>query len=196
MGSSTPCTRTLWRNRFHSIIHVLGLTIGVTSCILLFLFINYELSFDKFYADSDRIYRFVYTSETSSAFEYEQVVPYPFGEAVKNDIPEAGIITHLHYQDGSLIKISQEKLEEERIIFADTNFFKVFGFEVISGNPAKDLARPNTAFLTSSTAVKFFGNENPIGQRFSIDNNDDFEVVGILADAPVNTHLPFNMVVS
>jgi len=188
--------RKLWRNRFHSIIHVLGLTIGVTSCILLFLFISYELSFDKFYADSDRIYRFVYTSETNSSFDHEQVVPYPFGEAVKNDIPEVGIITHLHYQETSLIKIGNDKLEEDYIIFADTNFFQVFDYKILSGDPAKDLARPYTAFLTSSVANKFFGNENPIGKSFILDNNDEFEVVGILGDAPANTHLPYNIVVS
>jgi putative ABC transport system permease protein len=188
--------RKLWRNRFHSVIHVLGLTIGVTSCVLLFLFIKYELSFDKFYADSDSIYRFVYTSETSSGLEHEQVVPYPFGEAVKNDLPEIGAITLLHYERESLIVIGKDKFAQESIIFADTNFFKVFNYEVISGNPEKDLARPNTAFLTTSTALKLFGTDNPIGKRFSIANKDDYEVVGLLADPPPNVHIPFNMVVS
>ena len=188
--------RKLWRNRFHSAIHVLGLTIGVTSCILLFLFIKYELSFDNFYADSDKIYRFVYQAKTSSGIEHEQVVPYPFGDAIKNDFPEIGTTTLLHFQEESLIIIGSKKLNEENIIFADTNFFKVFSYKVLSGNPDSDLARPNAAFLTQSTATKLFGSENPIGKTFSLDNNDDFEVVGILQDAPVNTHLPFTMVVS
>jgi len=188
--------RKLWRNRFHSIIHILGLTIGVTSCILLFLFIKYELSFDNFYADSDRIYRFVYQAKTSSGIDDEQVVPYPFGDAIKNDFPEIGETTLFHFQEESLVIIGSKKLKEENIIFADTNFFKVFSYTVLSGSPGIDLARPNTAFLTKTTALKLFGSENPIGKTFSLDNNDDFEVVGILEDAPVNSHLPFNMVVS
>lgn len=188
--------RKLYRNKFHSVIHILGLTIGITSCLLLFLFIKYELSFDNFYTNSDSIYRFVYQEKSASGVEDYAVVPYPFGEAIKNDFPDIGISTLFHFQEEALLINGRDKLDVANIIFADSNFFKIFNYEVLSGDPVSDLARPNAAFLTKTTANKIFGDENPIGKIFSLENIVDFEVVGLLADPPANNHLPFGMVVS
>ena len=115
--------RKLWRNKFHSIIHTLGLTIGITSCLLLFLFIKFELSFDNFYPGSDNIYRFVYQEQSASGAEDYAVVPYPFGEAIKNDFPEIGSSTMFHFQEEALLINGQDKLDMQNIVFADSSFF-------------------------------------------------------------------------
>ena len=188
--------RKLWKNRLHSIIHILGLTIGLTSCLLIFLYIKHEYSFDSFIKDSERIYRFTRDVQTPVSESSDAVMPYPFGKVAEEELSDLGTTTMIHYETESVVIVDDAKFEIENVIFADSSFFSVFNFPVLSGDPIQDLNKPTSAFITEKWAKILFKDKDPIGQSFSLNNDAEFEVAGIIGEAPGNTHLTYEMVVS
>ena len=186
--------RNFVRNRNYTLINVLGLSIGLTSCIIIFLLITYELSFDKFNSKYDHIYRIVKDTQTSSDTENSSTIPYPVTKAFRHDFPEVPLITEVHYNDGELVKVGMEKHHVEKILFADSLFFEVFDFEVLSGNPKADLAEPGKVFLTKSLAEKLLKGKDK--GTIKLANKLELEVIGIIADPPATSHIQFSMIVS
>ncbi len=186
--------RNFLRNKNYTLINILGLSIGVTSCIVIFLLVSNDLSFDKFHSKYEYIYRVVKESKSSSGIDYRTTTPYPFAKAFRNDFEDVPLITQLHSQDEVLMKIGTEKQRVKNVIFADSLFFDVFDFTVLSGNPKVELSEPGKVFLTKSLADKILkGNERA---TIKLDNKIELEVVGIIADPPANSHISFSMVVS
>lgn len=185
--------RNFLRNKNYALINILGLSIGITSCIILFLLISYDLDFDKFHSKHDRIYRVVRKVSSASGTHDEGVTPYPFGEAFRHDFPDVPLLTQFHYQAEGVLTIGTDKQQVESMIFADSLFFKVFDFGVVSGNPAEDLSEPNKAFVTESLAAKLNIGE---GDKIKLDNKLDLEIVGLLKDVPAASHVQYNMVIS
>lgn len=188
--------RNLQKNKWYSLINIIGLTIGITASLIIFVYINQELSFDKFHKDADRIYRVIRESESATGIDIDKSVPYPVIGALKNDFTEFEASTLYHSDDRPLAVVGNEKFVVDHVLFADSGFFKVFSFEVISGNPEKDLGEPNKAFLTKSLAAKFFGDQNPIGEKIRLRNKIEVEVAGLMEDTPPASHLRFDMLVS
>jgi len=186
--------RNFIRNRSYTLINVLGLSIGITSCIILFLLIRYELSFDKFHGKGNRIFRVVHDQENASGTDYGEVTPYPFAAAFRNDFPEIPLVTQFHDQGETLVAIGAEKQMVKTVLFADSLFFEVFDFKVISGNPLKDLGEPGKVFLTKSLAEKLLKGEQKATLRLA--NLADVEVVGIIEDPLPNSDIQFSMIVS
>ncbi len=186
--------RSFARNRNYSLINILGLSIGITCAIIIYLMIDYELQFDQFHSKADRIFRVVRDSESSSGVEHSGITPYPFAEAFRNDFQDVPFNTQFHDNEETLISVEGKKTMLDRVIFADSLFFSVFDFKVLSGNPQKDLSQPNKVFLTESLANKIFRE----GQYKSIKVNNviTVEVAGILADPPPTSHIQFDMIVS
>lgn len=185
--------RNFFRNKNYTIINILGLSTGLTACIIIYLLIAYEVRFDKFHTRFDRIYRVVRDVENASGIEYDAATPYPFAGAFRLDFPEVPLATQLHFQGDGFVRVGEEKYETEGVIFADSLFFKVFDFEVVSGSPSVDLGEPNKAYLSESTAEKF---ELDVADRFRLNNKLDLEVVGIVKDPPASSHIQYKMIVS
>lgn len=186
--------RNFLRNRNYTLINILGLSIGITSCVIIFLLIANDLSFDKFHSRYNQIYRVVLDSKSASGLEHGTTTPYPFAKAFRNDFADIPLATQMHLHGESLVKIGTEKQHVTNVLFADSLFFDVFDFAVLSGNPKVDLGRPGKAFLTKSLAEKFLkGTEKA---TIKLDNKIELEVVGIIADPPANSHINFSMVVS
>src|SRR5690606_4607786 len=143
--------RNFLRNKNYTLINILGLSIGLTACIMIFLLVSYEVRFDKFHSRYESIYRVVRDVRNASGVEYDAATPYPFADAFRQDFPDVPLATQLHFQDEGFVKVGTEKYEVEGVIFADSMFFRVFDFEVISGFPAVDLGEPNKVYLTEST---------------------------------------------
>ncbi len=188
--------RNLRKNKWFSLINVLGLTIGITGGMIIYLYITQELSFDRFHAKKDRIYRVTRSTKTASGIDYESSVPYPLIGALKTDFSQFENSTQVHLDDRPLVTYELEKHIIEHVVFADSNFFDVFDFEVITGNVKKSLGAPNYCFLSQSTAQRIFGDEDPIGEKITLRNKLEVEVAGILNDVPVNSHLQFEILVS
>ena len=187
--------RNFVRNGNYTVINILGLSIGISCCLIIFLIVSNDLSFDKFHSNYDRIYRVVVDGKTATGVDHGTTTPYPFTKAFRNDFPNVPLITQIHAQEDVLLKVGTDKRRLGNVLFADSLFFEVFDFEVLSGNPSVDLGEPGKVFLTKSLADKLStGGKSVTSVR--IDNKLDLEVVGIVADPPANSHMSFSMVVS
>lgn len=189
--------RSLIKQGGFTLIHIVGLTLGLTCCLLVYLFINYELSFDNYHEKADRIYRITSKSTIQSQVEYSIGTPYPLGPALETDLPELEAIARIHHQgDGVIETASKERFELDHIRFADPSFFDLFDFELIRGSLKEAMTQPNRVVLTEKTAYQLFGPQNPIGEVIKLDHVVEATVAGLIKDVPENTHLPISMIFS
>jgi len=180
--------RNIVRYKLYSFINISGLAIGVAVCLLVFLFIRHEMSYDRFHLSSDRIYKII--RETGEGNELEGVTPLPLCEALKTDFPE---IEALQIRRASnVISYEENSFTEKRFCYVDSNFFKVFSFHLIKGNPNTVLDNPNSVVVTEEISKKYFGNENPIGKTILSDNKDPLVVTGVMENVPENSHIRFD----
>jgi len=184
--------RSLLRNKSYTFINVAGLTLGITVCLIIFQLIRYELEFDKNHPNSRRLYRVVRDAKNSAGVDKSTVTPYPFSEAFRNDFPEIPV-TQFHFQYETLMTIGDEKSEATNIVFADSLFFEVFGFEVLSGNPKVELAQPGKVFVTESY-LKMIGGEKV--KTIKLANILELELAGVIKDPVSPSHINLNMVAS
>ena len=181
--------RNLLKNKFYSAINVVGLAIGITACILIMLYVQSELSYDKFYEKADRIYR-VNGLEVLNGDSYNlPYTPPPLAGVMKDEIPEVEEVVRLTHYWPIVLEYKDKVLNVTRACFADPNFFKIFSVSFIYGDPSTALLDPYSVVLTETTAKRYFGNENPLGQTLSRKNYTGFTVTGVIEDFPENSHL-------
>jgi len=188
----TIAFRNLLRNKSYTFINVAGLALGITTCIIIFLIIKREVSFDQAFSNSKNIYRIVRETSDASGIEKTTITPYPLAEALKNDFPDL-ISTQFHFQEDALMTIDEEKSSVTNILFADPSFFEVFDIEVLSGNPKKDLTGPGKVFLTEEFAKTLLKKDV---KNIKLENLLDLEVAGIIRMPSTPTHMEVNMIVS
>jgi ABC-type antimicrobial peptide transport system permease subunit len=186
--------RNFLRNRSYTLINVLGLTIGLTACIIIFLLISYEVRFDHFHKHYDGIYRITQHTSSSSGEEFNAATPYPIAKAFRNDFSQIPLVTQIHLQDESLVAVGDDKRMMKDVVYADSLFFEVFDFKVLSGNPKVELGEPGKVFLTQSTADKLLKGESHGTIRYN--GVEDLEVVGIIEDPAPESHIQFSMIIS
>jgi predicted permease len=193
--------RNLWRSRTSTIINVSGLTLGVTSSLILFLLIKHHLSFDTYHSQKDRIYRVVTESDGNYGRTYTPGVPPVFPDAFKNDFHEAEDVTFLSYRAGALVTIPQpagepKKYEEEKgVTFGQSDYFQIFDRKILAGAADKALDNPNEAVISKALAVKYFGKEDPLNEVVKFDNKE-YKITAVMEDYPANTDFPFNLMLS
>ncbi|WEK34268.1 MAG: ABC transporter permease [Candidatus Pseudobacter hemicellulosilyticus] len=188
--------RNLKKNKAFSVINILGLTIGITVCMMIFLFILNEFSVDGFHKDSDRIYRVMRGFRNEGEFKNVAYLSGPYAPALANDF--SGRIEKVIRvsQNDNLVTIGDRSFHEKQVIDADSNFFSFFSFPLLKGNPATVLQNPNSVVLTETTARKYFGStDSAMGKIITLDKETPLTVTGIAKDAPANTHLTFDLVV-
>ena len=186
--------RSLLKNKGFSIINILGLGAGIASFILISLYVYHEISYDRFHTKGERIYRVVENLRTENELLYQGVSSPPMGPAMQRWFPE--IESAVRYTDwNGIIKKGEDKEYAQNCLLADSTFFDVFSFPLVKGDPATVLDKPYTMVLTESTAKKYFGDQDAVGQTLMIDA-DLFTITGIAKDAPNNSHFDFNMVIS
>ncbi len=183
--------RSLQRNKVYTSINLLGLSLGMTCGLLIFLLVKYHLSFDNFHAHSERIYRIV-TEQHRDNISYVAAVPSPLGKAFRNDYTFAEKVGRICKFDNMLISIKAEKglnkfKESQGVAFTETEYFDIFNFPLSVGNFQNALREPNTGIITERIAQKYFGNANPINQIFRVDNKLDIRVTGVLKNLPSNS---------
>ena len=184
--------RALSRYRAYGIINVLGLTLGIVSCLVIFLVVKYELGYDKFHKKAGRIYRV-----TLNAIDFNPCVSMAVVPALRNDFPELEAVSQVWFRESGLITIGQRtRFEEKNFAYADPYFTHIFDYTWLEGNSKTALTEPNTVVLTESIARKYFGNKEAIGQVINLEKKFDLIVTGVIKDVPGNTHLPFNFLVS
>lgn len=187
--------RNLIRNKVSTVINLLGLSLGISVCLVLFLLIDYELNFDEFHSKRDRIFRIVREDQTTSYIKNSASTPFPLRAALVNDYQELEEVTQIYPPREYQLKSGDKIWMEPNVMFVDSSFFKVFDFPAITGNPVQSFKNPNVAFVTAAMAKSRFGDQGAIGQTIKISEAVDVEIVGILKDPPKNSHLVFSMVV-
>ncbi|MCW5911655.1 MAG: ABC transporter permease [Cyclobacteriaceae bacterium] len=190
--------RNLWKNKVSTVINVFGLTTGLTSCLLIALFIRYEASFDQFQPNKERIARVVmeYSFEGSEdkargTFTSTKVAP-----VFSRTFPE--VEKGIRMTDADMIVVlNNEPVMERNFMFADSSFFDTFYYEMLQGNPATALNGPDKVVLTETTANRYFGNENVLGKTLLIGNDaKPYEVTGVMRDYPANSQMEFDFLAS
>jgi len=188
--------RNFRRQKLYSFITIIGLSIGMTCCLLIMLYVKQELSYDSFYPESDRVYRVAHEVIRPQGRTQDAATPAPLAPALKEEYPEIEHITRLYFGDQALFEYGNKRIFENRLIYADPEFFKVFPFRLLKGDPSHLLNTPDSMVLTASLAQKYFGDEQPIGQILRIDNQSNFQVTGVIEDVPINSHYHFDCVAS
>lgn len=178
--------RNLWKYKGYTAINIFGLSVGLASCILIFIFIRYHLSFDKDYANGDRIYRVVSSWKYSDGnVSTSQGVPEPLAPAMRTDFSQFEKVSAIQ-QSGGIIKIkalpgkADIKVSSD-VYYAEPDFFEIFDFKWLAGNPAQSLKDPYSVVLSEETAKTYFGDwHKALGKSLNFENRQDFKVTGII----------------
>ncbi|GAB3704438.1 ABC transporter permease [Spirosoma flavus] len=189
--------RNLRKHKAFSFINIVGVAVGLACFLLIALYVKDELSYDRYNANADRIYRVTRTflsSEGTPSLKLAQAAP-PFGPLIKQDFPEAEQVVRT-IDNGALIKYGEHSFNEDDVFFAEANLFKVFDFKITSGNPDQALVNPFSIMFSRPMAEKYFGKENPIGKTVRIGNQFDMIVTGVYEPLPTQSHFHPNFLIS
>lgn len=190
--------RNLFRQKVYSSINIFGLAVALAFCTLIFLFVRDEMTHDSFHHNADRLYRVnMLTKEDDGSMSAHGLTPPPLGPALVEEFPE---VIHMarFIKRGDVVNY-QDRSSRESIALADPDFFKMFSFRLIKGDPQTVLEDRNSVVLTEVVAKRYFGNENPMGKILSIKMGRrffDFTVAGIAEDIPQNSSITFDFLVS
>lgn len=189
--------RNLLKHKAFSFINIAGVAIGLACFLLLALYVKDELSYDRYNANADRIYRLsrdFLSKDGTTSLRLGHAAP-PFGPLIKQDFPEVEQVVRL-LQKGALVKYGESVFNEENMFVAEQNLFKVFSFDLLSGNPDKALENPFSIMFSKPMAEKYFGKENPIGKTVRLDNQLDYTVTGVFEPLPSQSHFHPSFLVS
>lgn len=188
--------RNLWRHKGFSFLNITGLTIGMSACFLVFLYVKFELSYDDFHSKGNRIYRVVTDINNPSEVLHLADAAPAMPVAAKRDFPE--IEKQVRFSPGSiLVRRGDIKIQEENMAFADSTFFEVFDFPLLKGDPVKALREPFSVVLSETAAKKYFGSADPMGQHLYLTGDKNIgTVTGVMKDMPENTELKADMLVA
>jgi putative ABC transport system permease protein len=184
--------RNLLRQKGFSFINIFGLALGISCTALIGMWVNDELSYDRFHKDYDRMYRI--TATLPELKVHAAVTSAPIALAVKNEIPEVEEAVRISGSNRDLVQVGDVKFEEQGIIYADSNFFRVFTFPFLKGDSEHALQNPEGIIITEEMAMKYFGNTDVLEKTIRKNNKEDFTVTGVIANIPANSHLQFDFV--
>ncbi len=191
--------RVFNRERMYSLINLCGLAIGFTCCLLIYLFIRDELSFDKFHQDADRIYRVSSAYMRQGRWEPYASNSWRTAELIKKNYGEVEQLVRVMPDDEEMFEYNDKKILETRIAWVDDNFLSLFNFPLIKGSSIDALKGPNKVVISESTANKYFGDENPIDKVFKVEGGGgpfELQVSGVIRDMPFNSHFHFDFLIS
>ena len=182
--------RSLKRNTSVTAVNLLGLSVGMTAAILLFLWVDNELSFDSYHPDADRVYR-LNTLYTNSKWVWPSTT-FMLGRHLRTDLPAVNTVACFQPAYRSIIHVGSDVIEEKKGAFVDSTWFSLFRYDFITGSAANFLHNPYSLVLTATKARKYFGNQPAVGQTLQIDSMP-YEVAGVIRDNPANSSFQFDM---
>jgi putative ABC transport system permease protein len=189
--------RVFNREKMYSLINISGLALGFACCLLIYLFISDELSFDKFHNDGERVYRISGAYMRQGQWEPYASNAWRTGELLKNNYSEIEQMVKIMPDNNTLFEYGDKKIQEERLAWVDANFLSVFNFPLIDGNPTEALKGPNKVVISETTAHKYFGDQPAVGKVFNLsDYPINLEVSGVMTDMPSNSHFHFDFLIS
>jgi putative ABC transport system permease protein len=188
--------RNILKYKGYSIINMVGLAIGMASVLLIFLYILDETSFDRFHDNAKQIYRVGQRGQIGDTEFLGATTPAPLAEALMQEYEEVPYATRILEGINTVIWYKDKSFFETRYLYTDTNFFKVFTFPLVKGNPETALSRPFSMVITESTAVRYFGDEDPLGKVLHEADGSNYTITGVAKDPPHNAHFHFDFLAS
>jgi putative ABC transport system permease protein len=186
--------RNMKKHSGYLALNITGLTIGITSFLLISTYVLHELSFDRFHKNYENIYRIKVTGVMAGATLDQAITASPMMEALMKDYPEIEHATRINRSGAWLVKYGDTRFNEDGVLFADSSFFDVFSFKLLRGDPKTALVNPKSMILTEKFATKYFGKEDPIGKRLSLEADTNlYTVTGVVQNVPGNSHFKFDM---
>ena len=198
--------RNVQRHRRFTALNVISLSIGVACCLLILLYVVDEVSYDRFHADADDLYRVNWDVDWQGMSGVGPGTPPPLAAAFEEGIPDIESAIRLYPISRMIVRRGDAFFDEGRIVAADSNLFGFFGFRLLQGDPATALAAPNSVVVTESAARRYFGDASVLGKTLTIGEDrqifgryayaSDFEVTGVVEDVPQHSHIQFDMLTS
>lgn len=193
--------RNLLKNQVHSLVNILGLSIGLASFLLIFLYVLDEISYDKHIPNHERIYRVILDGKVAGNDITIPSVPAPLASTMEDEMPYVNETVRMRGNtlgsDPISIKVGDTYFLENQVIYADSTVFNFFGINLIEGDPMTALSKPNAVLLTPDLALKYFGDEDPIGKQIILNQTDKIlQVTGIVEDMPRKSHFHYDMLIS
>ena len=183
----TVAFRNIRKDKFYTFINMFGLALGIASCLFITIYIYDELSYDRFNAKADRIFRVNEFIVTEGSGERSSSAPFPTGPTLAEDystLIEAQV-RFFDFQSPTLLiteRESKKEFNEPDVLFVDSTFFEVFDYELKTGNKNTALQKPNSILLTESTGHRYFGSDDPLGKILQIEGRQDLVVTAIVKD--------------
>jgi putative ABC transport system permease protein len=194
----TIAFRNIIKHSFYALINIFGMTIGIAACLMIFLYVADELSYDRFHRDADRIFQVGLHGKVGDQDIKTSTTCPPLALALIDEVPEVEAVTRIipFYNDPA-VRYKEKAFTEKEVIFADSNFFEFFTFKLLEGDPATCLKEPRSVVLSEQLVTKYFGKEPALGKVVIIDDSTTaYKVTGIVENAPVNSHLGYSMILS
>jgi len=189
--------RNMRKQPGYVVLNISGLAIGLTSFMLITLYVIHELSYDRFHKNYENIYRLKVVGRMSGGRLDQAITAAPMAKAMVNDYPEVLIAARVAKLGAWLIQFGENRFNEDGVLFADSTFFSVFDFRLLRGDPKTALERPKSIILTLEYAKKYFGDQDPMGQKMIVESDTIlYTVTGIVQDVPDNSHLKFDILAS
>jgi len=190
LNSVKVSLRKMRRQKWYSLISVTGLAAGIACSILIFLWVQHELSFDRFHMSAENIYRVIMEDNLNDGISVHSWLPFPLGPALQNEFPEIAAISRFR-PDDMVVRYKDQAYTETEFLTVDPSFFKIFSFPFPKGNPAEALADPHSIVIRDTMAEKYFGYEDPIGKVLNLSGRADLSVSGVV-HIPDESDFQFN----
>ena len=187
--------RNLWKNKFYSFINIFGLAVGMGSCLLILVHVRNELSYDRFQPDADKIYRIAMHAQVQDNETDYPLVGYPWAGIAKQEIPQIESSVRMFGGQSVYVNLGDQRFEEERFFYVDSNFTDIFHLDFIAGDPQTAMISPNKVVITEATAQKYFGVSDAVGKLLQVElgpNLLDVEVSGVVQQYPHHSHFHFD----
>ncbi|PWT99073.1 MAG: cell division protein FtsX, partial [Bacteroidetes bacterium] len=187
--------RNLWKSKGFSAINIIGLAIGLATCLLIILYVFDELGYDKYNKKASRIYRINNDIKFGgNNFNLTQV-PGVCGPALVRELPSVEQYARFRYHGSFLVKKGNTNLREQNVVYADSTMFDVFTLPMISGDPKSALTVPHSLVITETTAKKYFNRTDVAGQTMVINDTINYKIAGVIEDIPRQSHFNFDFFV-
>jgi putative ABC transport system permease protein len=188
--------RNLWKSKGFSATNIIGLAIGLATCLLIMLFVLDELSYDRYNKKANRIYRVDGDIKFGGNHFVLATAPDPMGPTLKKDFPQVEQYVRFRNSGGLLVKKGNENVQQENVIYADSTLFDVFTLPMLDGNMQTALREPNSVVITETMARKYFNTTRAAGRNLFINNRHNYTVTGVIKDIPSQSHFNFDFFVS
>jgi len=188
--------RNLWKSKGFSAINILGLAVGLATCLLILFFVLDELGYDRYNAKADRIYRVDGELMFGGTHYIMAVAPDPMGATLKRDYPEVEqYVRFRSFNSWFLVKKGSQNIQENNVEFVDSTFFDVFTFPMIVGNPSTALTEPHSIVITESMALKYFNGTDVLGKTLTVNDSVPYKITGVIRDMPTQSHFRYDFLV-